>query len=135
MNKEQEMVRSFHEKFGFTLNTYPTLIDSELGKVRHFHTEKEMDELLIAIENENLVKIADALCDILYFTYGTGVAYGIDLEPIFTEIHRSNMTKQRPDPIQYVDAKAVKGEAYSPPTIESIIRKQKKPKANHEDCQ
>jgi len=126
MNREQKMVYSFHEKFGFTLNISPTPIDPELGKVRHFHTEKEMDELLGAIEDENLVKIADALGDLLYFIYGTGVAYGIDLEPVFAEIHRSNMTKQRPDSTQCTDAKAVKGVDYSAPNLESIIKHEKR---------
>jgi len=121
MNQEQLMVKEFHQKFGFTINDTPTQIDMSLGSVRHTHTLKEMDELLSAIATENLVEIADALGDVLYFIYGTGVAYGVDLEPVFAEIHRSNMTKERPDPTQYIDAKAVKGKDYSPPDIESII--------------
>jgi len=121
MNKEQRMVAEFHTKFGFTSNQYPTLINSELGLVRHHHTLKEMDELRSAIEKESLVAIADALGDLLYFIYGTGVAYGIDLEPVFAEIHRSNMTKERPHSTVYVDTKAVKGTDYSPPDISSII--------------
>lgn len=121
MNREQKMVYDFHEKFGFTLNITPTHIDHELGLVRHYHTEKEMEELKQAIEEDDLVKIADALGDVLYFVYGTGLAYGLDLEPVFAEIHRSNMTKDRPDPKQYIDAKAVKGPDYMPPDIASII--------------
>ena len=121
MNQEQAMVKTFHEKFGLTTNETPTQIDSELGRIRHWHTEFEMAELKVAIIQEDLVKIADALADVLYFIYGTGVAYGIDLEPVFAEVHRSNMTKDRPDPKQYIDAKAVKGPEYIPPDIESII--------------
>ena len=118
------MVAEFHRKFGFTENHSPTQIYRELGRVRHHHTLKEMDELRNAIENCDLVEVADALGDLLYFIYGTGVAYGIDLEPIFAEIHRSNMTKERPDPDVYVDAKAVKGKNYTPPDISSIIEVQ-----------
>jgi len=121
MNQEQAMVRAFHKKFGFTTNDTPVLIDPELGLVRHMHTIKEMDELEAAIVEENLVEIADALGDVLYFIYGTGAAYGIDLQQVFAEIHRSNMTKDRPDPNVYVDAKAVKGPNYTPPDIASII--------------
>ena len=53
------------------------------------------------------IKIADALADLLYFIYGTAVAYGIDMESVFLEIHRSNMTKIRP--AGGGDKKAVKG--------------------------
>lgn len=121
MNEEQTMVRAFHQKFGFTINETPTHISFELGEVRHHHTLKEMEELKQAIDNDDLIEIADALADLLYFIYGTGVAYGIDLKPVFAEVHRSNMTKERPDPNKYVDTKAVKGKNYSPPDINSII--------------
>lgn len=119
MNKEQQMVQDFHTKFGFTINETPTLIDMELGAIRHFHTEKELRELADAIAQRDLVEIADALADLLYFVYGTGVAYGLDLESIFAEVHRSNMTKERPE--GGGDKKAVKGTDYTPPDIASIL--------------
>lgn len=122
MNQEQKMVREFHKKFGFTINNNPTLVENELGLVRHRHTMEETTEYLLGILKGDIVAIADALGDLLYFIYGTAVAYGIDMEPIFAEIHRSNMSKDRPDPMKYVDAKAVKGDRYSPPDLESIIR-------------
>ncbi len=124
MNPEQQMVKDFHNKFGFTVNNTPTLIDAELGQIRHYHTEKELEELEAAILDNDLVEIADALADLLYFVYGTGVAYGLDLETIFAEVHRSNMSKERP--LGGGDRKAVKGNNYSPPDIESIISKGKR---------
>lgn len=115
------MVKDFHRKFGFTINEAPTLVDTELGLVRHKHTLEEMLELRNAIIEGNLVRIADALGDLLYFLYGTGVAYGIPLGSVFEAIHRSNMSKERPDPTQYVDAKAVKGDNYIPPDLTSLL--------------
>ena len=126
MNRQQKNLKEFHEKFGFTINKVPTLIDKELGLVRHKHTSKELDELEKAIKEDDLIGIADALGDLKYFIDGTGVAYGIDLEEIENEIHRSNMTKDRPYPFQYVDAKAVKGKNYSPPNLKAIIESQTK---------
>lgn len=128
MNPEQAMVMKFHEKFGFTISEYPKLISLELGKIRHEHTLEEMEELKTAMLNNDLVKIADGLTDALYFIYGTAVAYGIDLEPIFKEVHRANMTKERPPGV--TDAKAVKGKNYSPPDIASIIADYISPCAN-----
>ncbi len=126
LNKEQSMVAEFHRKFGFTINSSPTRIDRELGRVRHYHTSNELAELGTAIEQDDLVEVADALGDLLYFIYGTGVAYGIDLGVVFAEIHRSNMSKERPDPTQYVDAKAVKGADYTPPNLEAILQSSNK---------
>jgi len=105
MNKEQKMVLDFHRKNGFTINESPILIDERLWKIRHDHTLDELEELQVAHHQGNLVGVADALSDLIYFLYGTAVAYGIDLEPVFDEIHRSNMTKDRPSG----DRKAVKG--------------------------
>lgn len=121
MNREQNMVKEFHKKFGFTISEAPTIVDTELGLVRHKHTLEEMGELENAILEGDIIKIADALGDLLYFIYGTGVAYGIPLGSVFKEIHRSNMSKERPDPTVYIDAKAVKGEDYSPPNLNTLF--------------
>jgi len=129
MNREQAMVKEFHQKFGFTINMKPTVISPQLWRVRYNHTLDELSELQIAEihceqgDSNGLVMVADALGDILYFVYGTAIAHGIDMEPIMAEIHRSNMTKERLNPIQYVDAKAVKGDNYSPPNLSSIIKR------------
>ena len=41
----------------------------------------------------DMVEVADALSDLQYFVDGTASAYGLDLEPFFNEVHRSNMEK------------------------------------------
>ena len=122
MDKEQRMVTEFHGKFGFTINYRPTFIDFELFKVRHEHTLSEIQELKDAYTLRDMAKIADAIGDAVYFLKGTAVAFGIDLEPIFEEIHRSNMTKDRPE--GGGDAKAVKGSNYDPPHLEKILADQ-----------
>ena len=40
-----------------------------------------------------LDQVADALADCQYFVDGTATAYGLDLQPFFDEVHRSNMDK------------------------------------------
>lgn len=119
MNKEQKAVREFHEKFGFTINNHPTIVPIELYSVREGHTYDEMKELKEAVDDKNIFKIADALGDIIYFIYGTAVAYGIDMEDVIAEIHRSNMTKDKPE--GGGDKKAVKGKNYTPPNIGIIL--------------
>jgi predicted HAD superfamily Cof-like phosphohydrolase len=76
-----------------------------------------------------LAEKAKELADILYVVYGSGVAEGFDLEPIFAEVHRSNMSKG--DPIVLVNeyGKVLKGANYSPADITSEILRQQ-----HRNC-
>ena len=118
----QGKVRDFHLKFNFTANPTnenPTLIPIELARRRFWLLLKEVDELEEAMEAEDLIKIANAIGDILYFVYGDAVAYGIPVIPVFNEIHRSNMTKS---PCLDKDVRAVKGLNYSPPNLEKALR-------------
>jgi predicted HAD superfamily Cof-like phosphohydrolase len=59
------------------------------------------------------------LGDLLYVVYGAGVTCGIDLEQVFEEIHRSNMSKVG----GYKNAigKFVKPSTYSPADLRPIL--------------
>jgi predicted HAD superfamily Cof-like phosphohydrolase len=58
--------------------------------------------------------MVDALADILVVTYGAAIEMGVDLEPVFVEVHRSNMSKDGgKDP----GGKILKGPSFSPPDI------------------
>jgi len=116
MNEEQLLVKYFHKKFGFTINETPSFYDDNIQDERLGILREEVDEYESALKSRDIVKVADALGDILYVLYGTCVAHGIDIVPVFLEIHRSNMTKESPGRI----GKAVKGANYSPPDIKSL---------------
>jgi predicted HAD superfamily Cof-like phosphohydrolase len=75
-------------------------------------------------EKADLVLIADAIGDLLYVVLGAAVAFGIDMEPIFNEIQRSNMSKFI-DGHRREDGKWIKGPSYSPANLEPIIEQQK----------
>lgn len=68
-------------------------------------------------------EIADALADILYVTTGAGVAWGLLLQYIFDEVHRSNMAKAggevRPD------GKRLKPPGWTPPDVQGVIDRSK----------
>ena len=123
MNQHQKMVLGFHRKMGFTINDTPTIISEEQIKDRSEITQEELDEIDEAFKLKNLVKLCDAIADTLYAVYGTAVACGIDIEPVFAEVHRSNMTKTPPN---RSTGKAIKGPDYSPPDFESIIKQNKR---------
>lgn len=123
MNKQQEQVFEFHKEFGCTWHESPYALISEKDQnLRIALIDEELDELEHAMIRGNLVKIADALADLLYVVYGTAVTYGLDMEPIFDEVHRSNMTKVGGGNRE--DGKVLKGDGYDEPKLELIINKQ-----------
>ena len=120
-----EKVREFHEAFAPHLIA-PSLslpvsdvIDLRYELIR----EEVVDELKVALENQDFIEIADALGDILYVVYGAALTFGIDIDTVFAEIHRSNMTKLGLDgkPIYREDGKVLKGPNYEPPNIAKIL--------------
>jgi predicted HAD superfamily Cof-like phosphohydrolase len=83
---------------------------------------EEAEEFWEASDNRDVVMVADALADLLYVVYGAAEAWGLDMEPIFAEVHRSNMTKAG-GPMRE-DGKMEKGPNWSPPNIEVIVAAQ-----------
>src|SRR5690606_17786556 len=100
MSPEQKMVLEFHKKFDCPIGgKKPDLprnadgtIDYRLLLTRGRFLSEETSEYLEAASNADLQGIVDALVDIIYFSYGTAVALGVDLEPIFKEVQDSNMS-------------------------------------------
>jgi predicted HAD superfamily Cof-like phosphohydrolase len=129
MNDEQLMVREFHERFGLPHNEHPTWPGEVAHRLRVLLIEEELAEFRNAGEARSLVCIADALGDLLCVVYGAAVTYGIDLEPVFKEIHRSNMSKGDPEVVRRPDGKILKGEHYSPPRIDEVLAAQLEPTA------
>ena len=126
VNNEQKMVREYHEAFGHPVGTTPERIDPIRAEIRKEWTLDEVFELEDAILADDIVEVADALADIIYFCYGTAVEYGIDLEPVFEEVHQSNMAKLFPDgkPRSRQDGKTIKPEGWLPPDIARVLREQ-----------
>lgn len=76
------------------------------------------------IPNEpNIVDAADAFADLLYVVLGGAIAWGINLDAVFAEVHASNMTKFV-DGHKRDDGKWQKGPSYRPADIASIVNAQ-----------
>lgn len=102
MNPMQSMVSEFHRIFKHPCPDKAVGMSDSLAKSRIAFIREELKELEDAVEcagyrnfneQDGDVEIIDALCDILYFTFGTAVCMGIDIQPFFEEVHRSNMSK------------------------------------------
>jgi predicted HAD superfamily Cof-like phosphohydrolase len=122
MADEQAMVEDFHRAFDIIVNHFPTVVDGRTRELRVRLIQEEFDELKEAIVAEDLPSIAKEMADLLYVVYGTAVSYGIDMEPVFREVHRSNISKVGGHKRE--DGKWVKPATYSPARIEPILAEQ-----------
>jgi len=122
MTNEQKLVEEFHRAFELTINTKPILPELDVLLLRVKLISEECIELIDALGERDLVKVADGIADVLYVVYGTAVTCGIDVEPLFSEIHRSNMTKV--GGTKRDDGKVLKPDTYSPPDVAKILQMQ-----------
>lgn len=114
-----QMVKEFHEKFGMPVGNKPKLLKKNREKLRMNLITEEYKELKRAVKRGDLVKIMDGLADIQYVVNGMAVELGVDLDDVFAEVHRSNMSKLGADgkPIYRKDGKVLKGPSFSEPDI------------------
>ena len=118
----------FHRAFNLPMRQLPSAdVDEAVAKLRVALIEEEVGEFVAASERSDLLGIADALADIVYVAYGTALTYGIDLDAVLQEVHRSNMSKLDSDgkPLIRDDGKVLKSERYFPPDIESVLQLQR----------
>lgn len=128
MSNWYEDVKDFHKAFEQRVGEYPAIPeDVNERELRINLLEEEFNEYLQAEEDADLVEIADALADLIYIACGTAVSYGIPLDKVFEEVHRSNMAKLIDGKVlRRVDGKVQKPEGWTPPDIKSIlIRKER----------
>ena len=116
-------VKTFMETFGQEVKTKPSFSTDKINKLRYDLIKEELEELKVAMENKDLLEVADALTDILYVAYGAGHAFGIDLDNCFNEVQNSNMSKLDEDgkPIYNEAGKVMKGPKYFKPNLNKFL--------------
>ena len=118
-----EKVRLFMKTYGQEVKDKAGFSDAKTNKLRIDLIKEELEELTKAMQDENLLEVADALTDILYVTYGAGQAFGIDLDKCFEEVQNSNMSKLGEDgkPIYNEVGKVMKGPNYFKPDLSKYL--------------
>ena len=118
-----EKVKLFMNTYGQEVKDKAEFSDAKTNKLRIDLIKEELEELTHAINDKNLLEVADALTDILYVTYGAGHAFGIDLDKCFDEVQNSNMSKLGEDgkPIYNESGKVMKGPNYFKPDLLKFI--------------
>jgi predicted HAD superfamily Cof-like phosphohydrolase len=95
MNDFLEKVKCFHEMFSAPVLETPQIPSKERCSLRITLLQEELDELKDAIENNDLVEVADAFGDIMVILAGSILEFGMGnkFNDIFENIHNSNMSK------------------------------------------
>lgn len=133
----EAMVRQFNRKFNVPIADVPAFPTRERMNLRVRLIAEEFCEFLAAcghcfivdigeifyqratFPKLNLIAAADGLADMQFVIEGAALEFGIPLAAVFSEVHRSNMTKTgQPD----AGGKITKGDGYEPPKIEDILR-------------
>ena len=116
-------VKTFMETVGQEVKDKSSFSTDKINQLRYDLIKEELEELKVAMENKDLLEVADALTDILYVTYGAGHAFGIDLDKCFEEVQSSNMSKldENRNPIYNESGKVMKGPDYFKPNLSKFI--------------
>lgn len=130
MNESQNKVREWMRLAHQETPSCPEMPVTKIRELRESLIAEEFREFRISNslygdlgKTASLTSIADDLADILYVVYGSACAYGIDIAPVFEEVHRSNMSKFIDGHLR-PDGKWIKGPSYTPPNIKPIIQQQ-----------
>ncbi len=120
-----EKVGLFMSTFGQEVKKKSELSSEKINSLRLSLIQEELEELTKAIQDNDIVEVADALTDILYVTYGAGHAFGINLDKCFDEVQKSNMSKldSNGKPIYNDNGKVMKGPDYFKPDLSKFITK------------
>jgi predicted HAD superfamily Cof-like phosphohydrolase len=109
--------------FEILAQSAPSAVDERTKLLRLRLIQEEFDELKEAMASNDLGAVAKEMADLLYVVYGTAVSYGIDMAPVFREVHRSNMSKV--GGYKREDGKWVKPPTYSPANVGPILEEQR----------
>jgi predicted HAD superfamily Cof-like phosphohydrolase len=119
-----DALRESHVAQQLITNEVPSLDVPDVVKgLRCALIEEEAAEFRQAVEENDIVGVADAIADLLYVTYGAALTFGIPVREVFAEVHRSNMTKLDDEgkPLYREDGKVMKGPNFSPPRLMPLL--------------
>ncbi|MGZ5193371.1 MAG: pyrophosphohydrolase domain-containing protein, partial [Kaistella sp.] len=88
-------VAEFHKTFNAPILDSPQIPSHERCELRIALLQEELNELKEAIADQNIVEVADALCDLQYVLSGAVLEFGLGEKfvEMFNEVQRSNMSK------------------------------------------
>lgn len=118
-------VRDFHNKFNVPVRVNPGIPSIQESILREDLIDEETGELKYAMEQQDLIEIADGIADSIYVLIGTALVYGIPLQEVWDEVQRTNMAKT--GGTKSAQGKILKPQGWLPPDINSILNKHTDP--------
>lgn len=86
-------VQEFHKKFDLPTERYPGFPSDEILEFRKKFLREELNEFEEAVKNKDLVKVLDALADLVYVALGTAIFMNLPFQDAWNIVHNANMTK------------------------------------------
>ena len=97
----------------------PTIPSNKVKELRKKIIMEEIEETFNAMEYDDMIEIADGIVDSIVLLIGTAIVYGIDIRPIWDEVHKTNMAKK--GGALREDGKKMKHKNWQVPDIKSIL--------------
>lgn len=128
-----QMLEEFHTTYGVAINQSftPELIDLRVSLIHEefcevedeFYPTDKVPDLIIELGVDKK-KLTKELADLMYVVIGTATTFGLPLEEVFAEVHKSNMSKLGPDgkPILRADGKILKSPNYKEPDLDQFFK-------------
>ena len=123
----------FHAAMGEDVDIPPNLPAAEIVKLRQTLIREEFAEVMAELEQlqaaqgegktADFVPLMHELADLLYVTYGTFVAFGVNADAVFAEVHRANMQKLSGP--RRADGKLLKPPNWQPANVRGVIEQMK----------
>lgn len=123
LSDKVKMLMEWHMLFGVPIRPSPQYPGPERAALRVSLINEEAREFEDASAAGDVVEAADALADLLYVVYGAALEWGIPIDKVFTEVHRSNLTKVWPDGTVHYreDGKVIKPDTYTKADIKALL--------------
>ncbi len=115
-------VAAFHKLFKHPVLDKPQIPSKERCELRVELLSEELKELQEAIKANDLVEVADALCDLQYVLSGAVLEFGLGEKfvELFDEVQRSNMSKA----CKSLDEAERTSEEYAKKGVKSYIKQE-----------
>jgi predicted HAD superfamily Cof-like phosphohydrolase len=119
----EQRVRKFNETYRVPTEPAPKLPLKKQSDLMLSLILEEVQELVAAVEDNDVIEMADALTDIIYVTAQQMYTLGFPVEKLLDEVQRSNMSKldKNGKAIFGANGKVLKGPNYSKPQIARVL--------------
>jgi len=93
----------------------------------HFLTDMLQAEFKELMESKTVEDQQDALVDMIYYICDAAIKQGVNLDPLFLEVHGANMLKVGPDGkvLKNEQGKVLKPEGWTPPDLKAEVDRQR----------